>query len=76
LDEYGAFVIKDGELESWLKILNIGGHGSKWLIDIFLKMGENPDSADYLLPSSGDVWDLMGNIKKWFEDNERKGIPL
>ncbi len=36
LDEYGAFVIKNGELESWLKNLKVSGHGSKWLIDIFL----------------------------------------
>lgn len=75
LDEYGAFVIKNGELESWLKNLKISGHGSKWLIDIFLKMGENPESNEYLKPTDGDVWDLIGNIKNWFENNQRKGIP-
>jgi predicted ATPase len=76
LDEYGAFVIKNGELESWIKNLKVSGHGSKWLIDIFLKMGEDPDSDDYLKPGLGDVWDLIGNIKNWLDNNDRKGIPL
>jgi hypothetical protein len=47
---------------------------STWLIDIFIKMGENPDDANYLKPSSGDVWDFIGNVKEWI-DNPKKGIP-
>jgi len=75
LDEYGVFIVRNGELESWLKHMKISGHGSKWLIDIFSKMGENPDSKEYLHPSENDVWGFLGRIKEWIELPTRKGIP-
>lgn len=76
LEEYGVFVIRKGELESWLKPLGAAGHGSNWLIDIFTKMGENPDKLDYLKPTAGDVWDFIGVVKTWIDNISRKGIPL
>jgi len=75
LEDYGIFVIRDGELESWLKNLGATGHGPAWLIDIFEKMGENPEQPNYLKPTSGDVWDFIGELKKWIENPNRKGIP-
>jgi len=75
LDEYGVFVINKGELESWLKPLNATGHGSNWLIDIFSKMGDNPEITGYVKPTNGDVWDFMGKIKNWIDNVNRKGIP-
>jgi len=75
LDEYGVFVIRQGELESWLKPLNASGHGSNWLIDIFSKMGENPEVAGYTIPTAGDVWDIIGKVKIWIDNTSRKGIP-
>ncbi|WP_417359656.1 ATP-dependent nuclease [Galbibacter sp.] len=75
LVEYGVFVIQKGELESWLKSLNASGHGSNWLIDIFSKMGDNPESVNYIKPEPGDVWDYIGNVKNWIENTNRKGIP-
>lgn len=75
LKDYGVFVIKKGELETWLRELNAVGHGSNWLIDIFSKMGENPDSSNYIKPTPGDVWDFIGNVKTWIENNNRRGIP-
>lgn len=75
LDEYGVFVIRQGELESWLKQLNASGHGSNWLIDIFAKMGENPEIAGYTKPTIGDVWDFIGRVKNWIDNTSRKGIP-
>lgn len=75
LSEYGLFVIKNGELESWLKELEIGGHGSKWLVDIFEKMGENPDSDEYIKPREGDVWEFIKIVGQWLLDPNRKGIP-
>jgi hypothetical protein len=56
LAEYGLFVVRKGELESWLSSLGATGHGPSWLIDIFEKMGEDPESQDYLKPSDDDVW--------------------
>lgn len=75
LEEYGCFVVRYGELEHWLKPLGATGHGSTWLIDIFDKMGDNPDSSSYIKPSNGDVWDFIGTIKSWIENQNRKGIP-
>jgi ABC-type cobalamin/Fe3+-siderophores transport system ATPase subunit len=76
LAEYGTFVVRKGELESWLLNLNATGHGPTWLIDIFEKMGEDPESSDYLKPSTDDVWSFIGEIKKWFDNPDRKGIPM
>lgn len=75
LDEYGVFVIRKGELESWLKQLNATGHGSNWLIDIFAKMGDNPETIGYTKPTAGDVWDFIGKVKNWIDNTNRKGIP-
>jgi hypothetical protein len=76
LDEYGVFVVRKGELESWLPNLGATGHGPSWLIDIFEKMGEDPALESYLKPSNEDVWLFLEEIKKWFANPTRKGIPL
>jgi hypothetical protein len=75
LSEYGLFCLKLGELESWLKNLSVTGHGPKWLIEVFEKMGENPDNAGYIKPTEGDVWAFMCEIRSWFDNPRRKGIP-
>lgn len=75
LAEYGLFVVRKGEIESWLLPLGVTGHGPNWLIKIFEKMGEDPESQDYLKPSNNDVWAFCGEIKKWFINPNRKGIP-
>lgn len=75
LKEYGIFVVKKGELESWLSPLGATGHGPKWLLEIFQLMGENPDVASYIKPSDDDVWDFIGQIKSWIGNPKRKGIP-
>lgn len=76
LAEYGVFAVRRGELESWLPNLGATGHGPNWLIAIFEKMGEDPESLDYLKPSNDDVWSFIGEIKKWFINPTRRGIPL
>ena len=75
LKEYGVFVVPNGELESWVKNLGATGHGSKWLIEAFEKMGESPDEPNYLNPQDNDVWDFIGEAKGWLADPDRKGIP-
>ncbi|HAY3508429.1 ATP-dependent nuclease [Elizabethkingia anophelis] len=75
LTDYGVYIVKNGELESWLKNLGASSHGSNWLINIFEKMGENPDDINYLKPSNGDVWDFIGDLKVWLSNENRKGIP-
>ena len=75
LASYGLFVVPNGELESWLKKLNASGHGPSWLVDIFEKIGEDPNSGDYIRPDDDDVWAFIDDISKWFFDPRRKGIP-
>jgi hypothetical protein len=43
LADYGLFVVEEGEVESWLKTLDVPGHGPPWLIEMFEKLGSNPD---------------------------------
>lgn len=75
LDEYGVFVVREGELESWLRDLNATGHGSSWLIDVFSKMGDNPDDANYIKPSLDNVWNFIGSIRNWIDNTTKRGIP-
>ncbi len=75
LEEYGCFVVRYGELEHWLKPLGATGHGSTWLIDIFNKMGDNPDDPTYIKPANDDIWNFIGTLKYWIENQNRKGIP-
>lgn len=75
LEEYGIFVVRNGELESWLKPLGATGHSPKWLIEIFERMGEDSNSPDYVKPTNDDVWEFIGRIKTWFTNPNRNGIP-
>lgn len=74
--EYGILIVPGGELESWLSHLNVSGHGSQWLINVFERMGDSPDHPDYVKPSEGDVWDFIGKAKQWLSNAQRKGIPM
>lgn len=75
LDAYGAFVVREGELESWLKALGRTGHGPTWLFSMFEKLGEDPASLDYLHPAQNDVWTFIDGVATWLLDPQRKGIP-
>jgi hypothetical protein len=75
LGQYGLFVVRRGELESWLPQLQGSGHGPAWLVDVFEKMGEEPESTTYLRPETGDVWKFIASIKTWLTDANRRGIP-
>ena len=75
LAEYGIFVVRKGELETWLP--HLGGNRNKahWLVNIFEKMGDDPRESGYCQPSNGDVWDFIGTIARWVTNADRKGIP-
>mgnify|MGYP003675138401 CR=1 FL=1 len=76
LASFGIFVVPNGELESWLKELEIEVTNNKrnWLLSAFDKLGGDPDTAEYVSPTSGDVWDFVRNISKWINDPERAGL--
>ena len=75
LAKYGLFVVRKGELESWLPELGASNHGPSWLIDVFQKMGEDPDDFSYVRPGDDDVWLFLSEIKSWLSDPRRKGVP-
>jgi hypothetical protein len=76
LQEYGLFVVRGGELECWLKFLGAASHGTNWLIDIFEKMGENPDDPNYVRPTAGDVWGFISHVGDWLRNPRRNGLPV
>lgn len=75
LDQYGLFVVRHGEVESWLQHLKVSGHGTEWLVNIFENMGEDPDDKKYLKPDNNDVWKFILQIRTWLINKDRKGIP-
>jgi ABC-type cobalamin/Fe3+-siderophores transport system ATPase subunit len=75
LQQYGLFVVRRGELESWLSTLNASGKGPNWLIEVFQKMGEDPALPDYVRPADGDVWEFITSLRSWLLDPSRRGIP-
>jgi hypothetical protein len=75
LAEYGVFVVPGGELESWLRDLNVSGKGPAWLVTLFERMGEDPAGENFIKPADGDVWKFMSSIRAWLVDPARKGIP-
>jgi ABC-type cobalamin/Fe3+-siderophores transport system ATPase subunit len=75
LADYGVFVVRGGELESWLKPLAVTGKGPPWLISIFEQMGEDPASEGYIKPAQDDVWKFIDDVAIWLVDPRRKGIP-
>ena len=75
LREYGLFIVEKGELESWLPELEVSSRKSNWLIEVFQKMGEDPDREPYVRPGSDGVWAFLKQVKLWLSDSERKGIP-
>lgn len=75
VNEYGLFPVPVGEVESWLPEVKGGTHGNKWLVTKLENMGSGgTDSPDYSSPKPGDVWDFIGDISKWLNNNERKGM--
>ncbi len=78
LREYGLFFVPSGELESWLPSLARGYWATKpeWLTATFTAMGEDASAPDYLVPSSGDVWDFLRSIKDWLHNPQRKGMTV
>jgi ABC-type cobalamin/Fe3+-siderophores transport system ATPase subunit len=75
LREYGLFVVPHGELESWLPQIGATGHGPDWLVEMFEKIGEDPEDANFLRPSNDDVWEFIDQVNCWFSKPDKKGIP-
>jgi ABC-type cobalamin/Fe3+-siderophores transport system ATPase subunit len=75
LARYGLFVVQRGEVEAWLSELDVPRSKEGWLRSIFEKMGSDPGVESYVRPGPDDVWDFIGEIRKWLVDTDRRGIP-
>ena len=78
----GYFVVRQGEVEHWLRpqlpniIRNKDKTGDEsWQANIFEAMGSDPKSDTYITPTPGDVWEFIGELRKWLQNPERRGIP-
>lgn len=58
LEEYGLFVVPNGEIETWLSNLGVVGHGTDWLIRMFSILGSDLNDVNYVKPASNDVMDF------------------
>ncbi|TBR12260.1 MAG: ATP-binding protein [Candidatus Nitrosotenuis sp.] len=69
LAKFGIFVIDIGELEQWLKTLNVGaGDKMKWVANILNKLDSINADADK------DVWKFIIEIGKWISNPNRFGM--
>lgn len=74
LSEYGIFIIDIGELEQWLKKLEVGtGNKFHWVIGMLGKLDTlDPSTINF----SDDVWQFLKKIANWIQDPNRKGMYL
>lgn len=75
LNSFGIFPVRNGELESWLPALGIGGYGTQWAISILEKLGSDSSSETYVRPGSEDVWQFVRLVVAWIQNTARKGAP-
>jgi hypothetical protein len=73
LEQYGIFVVRRGEMESWLPSLGAVGKKTDWTVSALEKLGSDPLSTSYVRPTEGDVWAFMRAIVRWIKNPARKG---
>jgi energy-coupling factor transporter ATP-binding protein EcfA2 len=73
LNAYGIFPVRLGELEGWLKQLDVPGSKTKWAIAMLERLGSEPSSEGYVRPSAGDVWSFLLGVIQWVKNPSRKG---
>jgi ABC-type polar amino acid transport system ATPase subunit len=73
LETYGMFVVPYGEVEQWLRYLEVQAHKSEWLPKMFERMGSDSADSNYVKPRPDDVWNFIFSIKKWMTNDKKKG---
>jgi hypothetical protein len=73
MNAYGIFPVRSGELESWMKSLNVAGSKTKWAVAMLAALGSDPNSNDYVKPGAGDVWQFLRDVIAWIQNPARKG---
>jgi hypothetical protein len=75
LAKFGVFLVPVGEIEAWLKYLDVSASKENWLAAVFERMGADPDEPAYVRPRTGDVWEFIMQIAAWIRDPGRLGMP-
>lgn len=66
---YGIFVVRQGELETWLSSLKVPGKKTDWTVAMLERLGATPK----VKPTSSDVWNFMREIVTWIKNPARLG---
>lgn len=76
LQEYGIFVVPNGELESWQPAPGLQTTNNKklWLMSAFEALGDDPEGTGYAHPKNDDVWAFVRAISAWINNPARAGI--
>jgi len=73
LRQYGIFVVRNGEVESWLSNLGVKSKKAAWTVEMLERLGDDPSNAAYVKPAADDVWDFTREVVRWVKDPGRKG---
>ena len=71
LREYGIFVVPVGEVECWLRELDIRVEKSSWVAAMLERLAEGDQVTQ---PGPGDVWAFLRNVARWIKAEDRKGM--
>lgn len=74
LDQFGVFVTRNGEIESWLRHLNVPGKKADWTVAMLERLGDDSNKPEYVHPANDDVWGFMRQLVAWIRNSERKGM--
>lgn len=77
LNNYGVFIVYEGELESWLKSRGFSSQSTKghqWIRRCFENVGLTEDDPNYLFAGTADVWEFIDRIADWASNPHRKGL--
>jgi len=74
LNKYGIFVVPVGELECWLKDMEISGDKTRWAKEVLQRLGDDANDPGYIAIGDGDIWKFVKSITAWIADPNRKGM--
>jgi energy-coupling factor transporter ATP-binding protein EcfA2 len=75
LREYGIFVVPVGEVECWLRGLNVRVNKADWAAAMLDRLGADDAPGTEAQPGSGDVWAFVRSVAQWLRARHRKGMP-
>jgi hypothetical protein len=74
MSELGVFLVPVGELEGWLAEFGVEEPKPNWIVEMFGRLGDDPESERYARPGSNDVWAFVNAIGAWTDNPKRLGV--